>query len=304
MHKQDTHYNNIYYHNFKKPILEAKKTSFLQASRSHFFRLQEAASWNPGSQFGKPGFEPRSGFPNWLLKNELLGVSGLGPRELAPTPRGVWNPQPPQTTCRQSQARWSPGDTGRRCAALGTHSGAYAAPLPWGLLLGLDELGRVLFHPDRPDWPVSCRPPAAPHGRGGARWPTLRWSCGLRWAHPSSFGWGARSLRLVHPPHGKFAPEPARAARRGTARLQPARKRRDGRPGRLFKGRKFFFFGRNHSMNLAHIFQGKLTYRRVTFYRLPNFPNNRPLLQVKLPTPEKWRVGDDSVYFQAWTLRF
>ena len=55
-----------------------------------------------------------------------------------------------QTTCRQSQARWSPGDTGRRCAALGTRSGAYAAPLPWGLLLGLDELGRVLFHLDRP----------------------------------------------------------------------------------------------------------------------------------------------------------
>ena len=164
------------------------------------------------------------------------GARTLGPRELAPSPRGVWNPQPPQTTCLQSQARWSPGDTGRRCAALGTRSGAYAAPLPWGLLLGLDELGRVLFHPDRPDWPVSCRPPAAPHGRGGARWPTLRWSCGLRWAHPSSFGWEARSLRLVHPPHGKFAPEPARAARRGTARLQPARKRRDGRPGRPTAG--------------------------------------------------------------------
>ena len=50
------------------------------------------------------------------------GARTLGPRELAPRPRGVWNPQPPQTTCRQSQARWSPGDTGRRCAALGTRT--------------------------------------------------------------------------------------------------------------------------------------------------------------------------------------
>ena len=70
----------IYVYNFKKPILEAnsgsQKNKLLASFKKLLLGLQEAASWNPGSQFGKPLFEPRSGFPNWLLKNELLGVSG------------------------------------------------------------------------------------------------------------------------------------------------------------------------------------------------------------------------------------
>ena len=39
MHKQDTHYNNIYYHNFKKPILEANSGS---QKKQASCKLQEA----------------------------------------------------------------------------------------------------------------------------------------------------------------------------------------------------------------------------------------------------------------------
>ena len=66
MHKQDTHYNNIYYHNFKKPILEAQKTSFLQASRSHFLgfkkQLLEILEANLGSQVLSQEAASQTGF--------------------------------------------------------------------------------------------------------------------------------------------------------------------------------------------------------------------------------------------------
>ena len=43
MHKQDTHYNNIYYHNFKKPILEANSGSqFWKPKKQASCKLQEA----------------------------------------------------------------------------------------------------------------------------------------------------------------------------------------------------------------------------------------------------------------------